>query len=83
MTEFDNFTPEPQEGVKMSEEVSSTSEAPSDETVVETADQDTHKSMLEAAHATLNGQNLSNISVNHPYWGLMNAARQFKHEKGL
>jgi hypothetical protein len=51
--------------------------------VVEETNRDTHKAMLEAAHATLNGQNLSDISVDHPYWGLMNAARQFKHEKGL
>jgi vacuolar-type H+-ATPase subunit C/Vma6 len=65
------------------ETLSETKDTSPSEAVVETLDQDTHKAMLEAAHATLNGQNLSDISVNHPYWGLMNAARQFKHEKGL
>lgn len=81
MTESDDLLVK--EGDTMSEEVSSASEASPGETVVETLDQDKHREMLEAAHETLKGQNLSDISVNHPYWGLMNAARQFKHEKGF
>lgn len=68
-----------------SDETLSKSDGPTfDKAVDETVeDQDKHREMLEAAHATLNGQSLGDISVNHPYWGLMNAARQFKHEKGF
>lgn len=44
--------------------------------------------MHEAAHATLvdadgNELKISDLSLAHPYWGLMNKARQFQAEKGL
>lgn len=55
----------------------------SDETMVEATDEDKHREMLQAAHDSLDGKTLSDISINHPYWGMMNAARQFKHEKGF
>lgn len=41
------------------------------------------KEKLEAAHESLKGEDISNISISHSYWGLMNEARQFQLSKGL
>jgi hypothetical protein len=39
--------------------------------------------LLSAAHDSLEGKGISEIPLNHPYWGLMESARRFKHDKGL
>jgi len=42
-----------------------------------------YKNKLMLAHDSLDGKNISDIPLNHPYWHLMNSARQFKDQKGI
>jgi len=42
-----------------------------------------YREMLAKAHDSLNGAQLGDINPGHPYWGLMNAARQYANERKL
>lgn len=42
-----------------------------------------YKELLASAHDSLDGKQISDLGIGHPYWGMMNQARAYKAEKGI